>query len=62
MFCFLNLGRIVVTVLPPIDTTGLKLENMSELMDKTHAMMTDVFKSTSGQLLAELKVDRSLNL
>ncbi|KAL1131571.1 hypothetical protein AAG570_011186 [Ranatra chinensis] len=58
----LDQGRVVVTVLPPIETTGLKLDDMPQLMAKTHATMVDVFESSSQQLLSQLKLDRNSDL
>lgn len=59
-FFFFNcLGHIVVTVLPPINTTGLNLDHMAELMDKTHMSMDKVFKDTSDELMRNLEFDRS---
>lgn len=55
-------GRIVITVLPPIQTSGLNLENMPQLMKTTHTTMSHVFDTTSKELMAELMKDRSMDL
>jgi lysophosphatidate acyltransferase len=40
-------GEISITILPEISTEGLKMENVTELMDKTRALMTEVYNKTS---------------
>uniref|UniRef100_A0A0A9YNU8 1-acylglycerol-3-phosphate O-acyltransferase n=1 Tax=Lygus hesperus TaxID=30085 RepID=A0A0A9YNU8_LYGHE len=57
--CIFNPGKIVITVLPPIKTCGLNVENLAQLMTTTHTTMTQTFNNTSKELLKELKTERS---
>ncbi|XP_014259114.1 1-acyl-sn-glycerol-3-phosphate acyltransferase alpha [Cimex lectularius] len=58
--CILDSGKIVITVLPPIETSGLNLEDMPQLMATTHTTMSQVFNLTSKELLTELESDRRI--
>lgn len=60
--CFVILGRITITVLPPIETTGLGVEDLPHLMTTTHTTMSQVFATTTNELMEELKLDRSAPL
>lgn len=56
---FLIVGRVVITVLPPIKTTGLCFDDLAQLMTSTHKTMTETFEATTKELLKELENDRS---
>lgn len=56
--CILENGRVVITVLPPMETSGLGLEDLPQLMTTTHTTMSQVFATTSNELMEELKQDR----
>ncbi|BES92965.1 unnamed protein product [Nesidiocoris tenuis] len=57
--CVFNPGRVVITVLPPIKTTGLCFDDLAQLMTSTHKTMTETFEATTKELLKELENDRS---
>lgn len=44
-------GEVIVTVLPPISTEGMTLEQIPELMDRVQKLMMDTYNSTSAELL-----------
>ncbi len=50
-------GEVIITVLPPIPTKGMTLEELPELVDKVRTAMTEVYCTTS----AELKSSRHLS-
>ncbi|XP_057325030.1 1-acyl-sn-glycerol-3-phosphate acyltransferase alpha [Microplitis mediator] len=47
-------GRIIITTLPPIPTTGLGPEDIEALMDKTRNSMTQVFYSSNREVQQSL--------
>lgn len=46
------LGKVIVTALPPIETKGLKIEDMDDLMARTHAIMSKTFDESSIEVKA----------
>uniref|UniRef100_A0A1A9X580 1-acyl-sn-glycerol-3-phosphate acyltransferase n=1 Tax=Glossina brevipalpis TaxID=37001 RepID=A0A1A9X580_9MUSC len=47
----LNAGNIIVTALPPIPTEGLTKDDLDELMERVHWIMSDTFKQSSTEIL-----------
>jgi len=46
-------GEVIVTILPPISTEGMTLEQMPQLMDRVQKLMMDTYNSTSAELLVQ---------
>lgn len=53
------LGEVIITTLPPIPTTGMTRDNVNELMEETHRVMSEVLKSSSKEAL-NLTKDRNV--
>ncbi|XP_053951556.1 1-acyl-sn-glycerol-3-phosphate acyltransferase alpha isoform X1 [Anastrepha ludens] len=51
----LNAGNIIVTALPPINTTNLTKDDLPELMERVHRQMALTLKQTSAEVLARYK-------
>lgn len=47
----LNAGNIIITTLPPISTEGLTKDDMPELMEKVHKVMSEALKQSSNEVL-----------
>ena len=43
-------GHVIITVLPPIPTQNLTLDDMPQLIDDVRAKMMQVYRSTSDEL------------
>lgn len=43
-------GEVIMTVLPPVSTKGMTLEQMPELMDRVYDMMSEVYRSSSAEI------------
>ena len=43
-------GEVIMTVLPPVSTKGMTLEQIPELMEKVRNMMMDVYQSSSAEV------------
>ncbi|XP_054271806.1 1-acyl-sn-glycerol-3-phosphate acyltransferase alpha isoform X2 [Macrosteles quadrilineatus] len=50
----LDIGRILVTVLPPVSTEGLTIADIPRLMAETRASMIEVFQQLNHQLQTQL--------
>lgn len=48
-------GKAVITILPPIDTTGLKKDDVGSLAERTRGLMLDVHASSTELLLQNIK-------
>ncbi|XP_003424072.1 1-acyl-sn-glycerol-3-phosphate acyltransferase alpha [Nasonia vitripennis] len=46
----LDSGRVIITTLPPISTEGLDVKDVPDLMEKTRALMTQVFHNTNKEI------------
>ncbi|XP_056632303.1 1-acyl-sn-glycerol-3-phosphate acyltransferase alpha [Diorhabda carinulata] len=44
-------GKVIVTALPPIDTTDMKIENVEELMENVRNMMQLTFNEASKEVM-----------
>ena len=51
---FLFLGRVILTALPPISTEGLDVKDVPDLMEKTKALMSEVFQQTNREIQSSL--------
>ncbi|XP_013105597.2 1-acyl-sn-glycerol-3-phosphate acyltransferase alpha [Stomoxys calcitrans] len=47
----LNAGNIIITTLPAISTEGLTKNDLPELMESVHKLMSETFKQTSGEIV-----------
>ncbi|XP_073828325.1 1-Acylglycerol-3-phosphate O-acyltransferase 1 [Musca autumnalis] len=47
----LNAGNIIITTLPAVSTKGLTKDDLPELMEKVHKLMSDTFKQTSSEIV-----------
>ncbi|XP_058978280.1 1-acyl-sn-glycerol-3-phosphate acyltransferase beta isoform X2 [Musca domestica] len=47
----LNAGNIIITALPALSTEGLTKDDLPELMDRVHKLMSDTFKQTSSEIV-----------
>ncbi|XP_012254396.2 1-acyl-sn-glycerol-3-phosphate acyltransferase beta [Athalia rosae] len=45
-------GKVYITILPPIPTTGLTKDNLTDLMDKSYEVMNKAFQETSQEVYA----------
>jgi lysophosphatidate acyltransferase len=43
-------GEIVMTVLPPVATKGMTIEQLPELMERVRTMMLEVYQTTSDEI------------
>lgn len=43
-------GEVIMTVLPPISTKGMTMEQMPELMERVRNMMKEVYVTTSAEV------------
>lgn len=43
-------GEVIMTVLPPVSTVGMSLDQIPELMEKVRNMMSEVYRTTSAEL------------
>lgn len=43
-------GEVIMTVLPPVSTAGMTLNDMPELMERVRTMMTEVYQSSSAEI------------
>lgn len=43
-------GEVIMTVLPPISTKGMTLEQIPELMERVRNQMIEVYRSTSAEM------------
>lgn len=43
-------GEVIMTVLPPISTVGMTLEQLPELMEKVRNQMMEVYRNTSAEV------------
>ncbi|XP_049954239.1 1-acyl-sn-glycerol-3-phosphate acyltransferase alpha-like [Schistocerca serialis cubense] len=50
-----NPGKAVITILPPIDTTGLKKEDVGSLVERTRELMLNVHTLSTELLLQNIK-------
>uniref|UniRef100_A0A1B6IBR7 1-acyl-sn-glycerol-3-phosphate acyltransferase n=1 Tax=Homalodisca liturata TaxID=320908 RepID=A0A1B6IBR7_9HEMI len=57
----LDVGRIVMTVLPPVNTEGLTAADIPQLMSDTRASMISTFQATSSHLKAQMLADKKAN-
>uniref|UniRef100_A0A1L8DY40 1-acyl-sn-glycerol-3-phosphate acyltransferase n=1 Tax=Nyssomyia neivai TaxID=330878 RepID=A0A1L8DY40_9DIPT len=46
-------GEVIITTLPPISTVGMTTKDIDELMEKTKALMKDVYVETSAEINAK---------
>jgi len=44
-------GKVIITTLPPVPTTGLTKDDVDSLIEKVRSSMIEVFKSTSEEVL-----------
>jgi lysophosphatidate acyltransferase len=49
-------GEIIMTVMPEISTKGLKTNDIDDLIEKTRASMTKVYKRTSDEVSKSKKI------
>ena len=43
-------GEVIMTVLPPVSTVGMTLEQIPELMENVRDQMVEVYKKTSAEV------------
>lgn len=43
-------GEVIMTVLPPISTKGMTIEQLPELMERVRNEMLEVYRSTSDEI------------
>ncbi|OXU25070.1 hypothetical protein TSAR_000908 [Trichomalopsis sarcophagae] len=54
----LDSGRVIITTLPPISTEGLDVKDVPDLMEKTRALMTQVFHNTNKEIQLSIASNR----
>ena len=43
-------GEVIMTVLPPISTKGMTMEELPELMDRVRTIMMETYRATSADV------------